>query len=360
MLNQKYFAIPRGCSLALLLALALTPAPASAEGTHETTVPQSHAPINVMGDHLHQHGEVMFSYRYMHMDMAGNRDGTSRISPAEIAISAGNPFANPPMQPPTLRVVPTEMTMDMHMLGMMYAPNNNVTLMLMTSYQQKKMKHLTFMGPMGANLLGEFETETKGFGDTSISALIRLTSNVHFTTGVSLPTGAFDETDQILTPMNTTPSSRLPYPMQLGSGSTDLIVGLTYVDGFGHWAWGAQWRSVLRIRDNSEDYRLGDLHKASAWGSYQLNNHLSLSARLEYRDGGNIEGMDDAIRAPVQTADPDRQGMQRVDAALGLNVLIPNSKHRLGIELLAPIHQDLDGPQLETDWTVAMGWQYSP
>ena len=59
--------------------------------------------------------------------MRGNRDGTSGIPPDEIATTASNPFAGAPMQPPTLRVVPTEMTMDMHMLGVMFAPSDRVS-----------------------------------------------------------------------------------------------------------------------------------------------------------------------------------------------------------------------------------------
>lgn len=34
-----------------------------------------HAPIGVMGDHLHKKGSYMLSYRFMRMSMAGNRDG---------------------------------------------------------------------------------------------------------------------------------------------------------------------------------------------------------------------------------------------------------------------------------------------
>lgn len=31
--------------------------------------------------------------------------------------------------------------------------------------------------------------------------------------------------------------------------------------------------------------------------------------------------------------------------------------HRLGAELLLPVYRHLDGPQLETDWTLRIGWQ---
>ena len=34
--------------------------------------PDGHAPISVMGDHLHKKGEFMLSYRFMQMRMEGN------------------------------------------------------------------------------------------------------------------------------------------------------------------------------------------------------------------------------------------------------------------------------------------------
>ena len=42
--------------------------------------PATHAPIGVMGDHTHEQGEVMLSYRYMRMGMNGSRDRDERIS----------------------------------------------------------------------------------------------------------------------------------------------------------------------------------------------------------------------------------------------------------------------------------------
>ncbi|MFW5791454.1 MAG: hypothetical protein ACOCVU_02235 [Desulfohalobiaceae bacterium] len=36
------------------------------------------SPVGVMGAHTHGRGDWMLSYRYMHMDMGGNRDGSSR------------------------------------------------------------------------------------------------------------------------------------------------------------------------------------------------------------------------------------------------------------------------------------------
>lgn len=38
------------------------------------------------------------------------------------------------------------MTMDMHMLGAMYAPTDRVTLMLMANYLEQNMAHVTYRG----------------------------------------------------------------------------------------------------------------------------------------------------------------------------------------------------------------------
>lgn len=93
----------------------------------------SHAPIGVMADHTHKKGEVMVSYRHMQMSMTGNQQGSDDIGDDAIATSVENRFAGMPNMPPTLRIVPQEMQTDMDMLGVMYAPSDTVTLMLMAN-----------------------------------------------------------------------------------------------------------------------------------------------------------------------------------------------------------------------------------
>jgi hypothetical protein len=68
--------------------------------------PDGQAPIGVMGDHVHKKGRIMLSYRYMRMEMDGNRSGSDDISTADVL----NRFM----------VAPTNMTMEMHMFGIMY------------------------------------------------------------------------------------------------------------------------------------------------------------------------------------------------------------------------------------------------
>ncbi len=328
--------------------------------------PDSHAPIGVMGDHTHAKGEWMLSYRYMHMQMEGNRVGTDEISPEEIVTTVPNRFAGLPMQPPTLRVVPTEMSMDMHMFGVMYAPTDWLTLMAMTMLTRKEMNHITFQGGMGTNRLGNFTTLTNGLGDTKISGLFRVLKKenhrLHLNAGLSIPTGSVSEEDRILTPMDAQPEVRLPYPMQLGSGTFDLLPGITYAAYQGRLAWGAQVTGALRLGENDEGYSFGNALDLTSWGSYRILPWLSTSLRLAYHYLGEIDGIDDQIVAPVQTANPDFQGGQRLDASLGVNLVglggwIKN--HRLALEFDLPVYQDLNGPQLEVDYNLTVGWQFA-
>ncbi len=353
-------------ALCACLGVSLATTPAHADADHHGLRADSHAPIGVMGDHMHEAGEFMLSYRFMRMDMDGNRDGTDELSPATIATTVPNRFFGTPGQPPTLRVVPLDMTMDMHMLGAMYAPTDWLTLMAMGMYIEKTMDHVTFQGGMGTARLGSFTTRANGWGDTKLTGLIRLFQDhrhhVHLNAGLSLPTGSITEEDRVLTPMGGRPTLRLPYPMQLGSGTYDLLPGLTYTGLEGRFGWGAQYSATVRLGENDEAYTLGDRHALTAWASYLWAPWISTSVRVLGQTQDSIDGIDRRIVAPVQTADPDNQGGERIDLGFGVNLLGTEGfvrGHRLAAEIQVPVYQDLNGPQLETDLVVTVGWQYA-
>lgn len=328
---------------------------------HASARADGHAPLGVMGDHRHAAGEFMLSYRYMAMRMAGNRDGDERIDADTIATTVPNRFAGMPGMPPTLRVVPLDMDMEMHMLGAMYAPSDALTLMAMLPWLRKEMAHRTYQGGMGDTVLGTFVTEVEGLGDIKLGGLYEVPlvqGNAHFNLGLSLPTGSIEEEDQVLTPMNMRPTLRLPYPMQLGSGTYDLQPGFTWFDRKGQVGLGAQYQATIRLGRNDADYRLGHAQTLTAWTSWAFGPQVSSSLRLRYHEQGRIKGQDRRIMAPVQTADPDRQGGEWLDLGLGMNVALGGG-HRLAAELLWPLHQDLNGPQMETDQTLIVGWQYA-
>lgn len=349
-------------------ALAALAIPASA--TAHDVMADDHAPIGVMADHAHKEGEVMFSLRVMHMEMSGNQIGTDDIDADTIVTTIPNRFSGMPMMPPTLRIVPTEMRTDMYMLGMMYAPSDAVTLMVMGNYVEKEMDHLTYQGGMGTNVLGTFQTNPKAFGDTKVAALFPLigipaagameADELTFKLGVSVPTGSTDETAEILTPMGETPTVRVPYMMQAGTGTWDLEPALTYKARRGAIGFGAQVAASIRLDDNTWGYAFGDVYEGTAWISYRAAQAVSFSGRVKARTMGQVDGLDPAIMGPVQTANPDLQGGERIDLLAGVNLVGthgPLAGHRLGIELGLPAYQDLNGPQMAGDWTFTIGWQ---
>ena len=338
---------------------------ANISGGHDGHIHESTAPIGVMGDHMHEKGEWMVSYRYMRMNMDGMRDGTDDLSPEEIV---SNPalYPNPNPTPAGFRVVPTEMSMDMHMIGVMYGVTDWLTVMAMVNYQEKEMDHVTFAGGAGTTRLGEFTTKSSGWGDTKLTGLVKLYEqdniNVHANLGLSLPTGSIDEEDDVLAPTGMRPTLRLPYAMQLGSGTYDALPGLTYTGHQGPWGWGAQYSAIIRLEDeNDEGYSLGDQHKLTAWGSYQFLPWLQGNARASFETQQEIDGSDPLITAPVTTADTDHYGGEIAELGLGFNITPQHAGyqgHQIGFEATAPVYQDLNGPQMKRDYTITAGWIY--
>jgi hypothetical protein len=314
----------------------------------------SHGPAGVMGDHMHKQGEWMFSYRYMQMEMDGNLDGSNNLSTDEVLQDYS--------------VAPENMTMEMHMLGAMYAPSNDLTLMLMVPVINNKMDHsMQMMGGMGMMpMRSTFTTETDGLGDIKVGGLYRLqeTSNstLILNLSLSLPTGSIDEKD--VTGMSMGDKVILPYSMQVGSGTYDLRPGVTYNNHQPTYSWGAQTIATLHLAENDNDYSLGDRIMMTAWYARPFAKSFSWSVRGAYEYWDDIDGesskLSPMMKNMVPTADPDLRGGQRVDIAAGVNLIIPGSAtNRLAVEFIRSVYQDLNGPQLETDYSVVLGWQLS-
>ncbi len=317
--------------------------PVRADGIGLVSRPDGHAPISVMGDHLHHQGEWMLSYRYMFMNMDGNLDGSSHKSDREV-------LADYP-------VAPLKMDMEMHMLGLMYGVTDDVTVMAMMPFARLRMDHRTRMG-------SRFRTRSTGIGDLKLMSLIRLferegahgRQGLHLNAGISVPTGNYHNRDE--TPMG---NVRLPYPMQIGSGTVDLLPGATWTGTFNDWSAGGQLSGVIRLSRNSRDYSKGQVVRAQAWGARRWFPWLSSSLRVAFERMGNYGGSDkDLNPAIVPTADPRKRGLMKLELGLGLNFIVtggPLQGHRFAVEVARPVWQDLQGPQLESEWQLVAGWQ---
>lgn len=328
-------------SLMAALLLAAQTQTAQAHDTAKPARPTGHAPISVMGDHTHKQGEWMLSYRYGRMGMEGNRDGSRRLTPAQVRAS--------------FMVAPLKMETTMHMFGGMYGVNDRLTMTAMLPYVHKSMEML--------NAGGRFKVHSEGFGDVKLGGIVTLKEwenhNLLLNLGLSLPTGSVNKRDD--TPAGA--NQKLAYGMQTGSGTFDPRLGLTYNGRDRNWAWGGQVYTTFRVGENSENYTLGNVYKASTWIARDLSDAFSASFRLEGRIRENIDGADPDLNPAMSPgARPDLRGGEQVDALFGVNFIQPDGKmkgHRLALEAGIPLHRHLDGPQLEMDYRIMLGWQYA-
>ena len=303
--------------------------------------PDGHAPISVMGEHTHSAGEWMASYRYMNMQMNGLYMGDSKIS-------SSNTDYN---------MAPEDMEMQMHMIGMMYAPNNELTLMAMTNYVSNSM---TMMNKMSGQ---QSSMKSSGWGDTTIGGLYKFhddnRARAHFGLGLSLPTGSTTET--LTTGMGQV--RHQPFGMQLGTGTFDLLPSLTYLhQPSDNWSWGAQANGRLHLGSNNQGYSLGDSIGAQSWIARNLTEWASVSLRLGAKSWSRIDGdTDNSVNQGMTSsaADPNNYGGTRIDIGAGLNLWHPGNGFRVATELTTPLYQQLDGPQLGNDWTLTLGTQFA-
>ncbi len=282
-------------------------------------------------------GEWMLGYQSMFESAVGNLAGTNRIGNEKVL----ERFA----------MTPTEMTVQIHMFMAMYSPSNDLTLMAMLPYARKSMNHV---GRMGEHLI----ERTEGIGDVELRGLYNLYASpdqrhrILLSGGVGLPTGSIDQRMEGL---------RLDYGMQTGSGTVSFLPGLTYLGTAAPWSWGAEFGSTLRLGENSNDYRLGNRYRVSAWSARQMTNWLTVSVRADCERWANVHGADPLLNPTDEPAkDPALQGGKRLDLLLGAN-LHPKEGVLKGqqffIEAGAPVYQSLNGPQLRRSWVARVSWQ---
>lgn len=306
--------------------------------------PDGHAPIPIMGDHMHGKGEWMFSYRYMYMNMEDLKQGSDDAS-------FNDALTN-------YMVTPTQMPMNMHMLGAMYAPSDKVTIIAMLNYLSMEMDHITRMG-------GAFTTEASGLGDIQVSGLYKFFNKnrqtMHAQLGFSIPAGSITESD--VTPASAPNAMELPYPMQIGSGTFDTNLALTYLCQGPVFSYGGQLRGIFRFGENNREYRYGNRFGLNNWLAAKAMEWLSFSLRLEGLLVGEIKGMDPNLNPMmVITADTENSGGNYVNSGIGFNTYMPNGalkNLRLGFEFAFPLYQDLNGIQLKNRETFTLGLQYA-
>jgi hypothetical protein len=305
----------------------------------------AHAPFGIMNDWVLEKGELMIGYRFLAHDMDGVRLGDFEIPVEEVLeVFQSTPYA---------------MSSQTHAVTGQYAVLDVLSIMATVPFVTKDLDQITRDGDL-------FSPSSSGIGDIRADVLVNVFESgpykAHVSGGLSVPTGSLDEEG---TRPGASGDAPLPYVMQTGSGTFDLYPGLTIqaMNAFG--SVGLQGMATLRLGENDNGYTLGNRTTVSGWFAIPIGDQLSFSGRMQYTNWGSISGSDpsfagDVSRVADPTFFPELSGGSRLDLPLGVNLHLdrgPLAGHRLGVEAIFPVSQDLDGPQLQENWAVVFGWQ---
>jgi hypothetical protein len=307
-------------------------------------------------DHGHGKGMWMFEYEFMGMHMEGLLNGTDSVDSRDISGALPGPIKDPSKD---YMMSPTEMRMDMHMFMLMYGLTNKISIMGMFSYLDNEMDMVMHMPTM--DMFGDMDTN--GLGDTVLEGLYSINDKWKAGLGLSIPTGNIDEkVTMVMQAHNGTSNTQsdmlAPYGMQLGTGTFDLIPKIEYGDTTGKWGWLCEALYIYHIGENDNEYTWGNYFELSGLAQYAINNNLKLSGRLTFWHEKAIDGQDPNINPMMApTSDPNAYGGKSSELMAGLEAMFAH-KHVFGFEIGAPIYQNLNGPQLETDLLVRFQYQF--
>ena len=336
---------------------------------HHETHASVQPPAGVMNAHmLDSPGDFMVDYRYVRARQAGamERVGTP-VGDADILAACGAPGCV---------VAPSRMTMDMHMLHLMYAANTDINLFLMPQFMSMDMENRALAGgfytPVGSHSHADMDLSghsNGSVGDTMAGVLLRLARSERGETllglGISIPTGSVAAT------MASHGGELMDFGMQTGSGTWDFLPSLTWTGGYSAWSWGGQLSGVKRLQErNASSYALGDVFQATAWAGFTPARGVSLSLRAIHTMQGGITGtlpgteaVVDAFgnvtwpRSQMSPADlAGNYGGRFNDIGLGVSLDLPGLGGRLGLEWLAPFQDKPRGDQLARKDSLVLNW----
>lgn len=306
--------------------------------------------INAGEDNTFYKGAWSVGYRYLYMNMEGYLDGQKSVSTAEIL--------------KTFAIAQPRMSQEMHLIEASYAPTDRLSVLLGIPYIMQTTEH---QRRPGANpFVGEeFDVTTDGLSDISAKLAYTVYKAASFQiltfAGVGFPTGSIDETGTVPRGQN----QPLPYTMQLGSGTYDLNPGIAYSAQAGKWSWGTEFMYKSRLGKNDAGYSFGDRYSATVYLTRRLFDWVAPSIVVTGRSWESISGRDprlDPVAKAVPVANPNFYGGDRIDLIFRLNFAIPRGMlkgNRLSVEGGIPIYQDLNGPQVQSDYRFGVSWQWT-
>lgn len=289
-------------------------------------------------------GSWRVAYRYENLSYDGLRDGRNDLSRKNVSKRGYDE-------------IPEELATRTHTFELTYGAREFTSVWAALPFHAKELE--------GDASSGDLDQESTGVGDLVIGFTHHCCSDdddgrMMWHLGLGFPTGSVDEEDDA-------PGGgdqRLPYPMQLGTGTYALHPGVYWIENEESWTWGVGTRWRIHLDRNDEGYAPGDTATFQAWGSREIAEDLVGTLRLQSHFWGDYHSEDDELDADAG-ADPlndeHRQGGLRTDLFAGLGWELGGERraNRLDLEVGIPIDEWVDGPQMSNEWTVGFGWRYS-
>lgn len=133
--------------------------------------------------------------------------------------------------------------------------------------------------------------QTEGLADIRLMAMSPFYADTKqlllYDLGMTAPTGRTDLT------FNSAPYQGASYNMQLGSGTPDLIAGLSYLHfTTKQWNQSARLQYTERLGKNSHGWALGDEIQSSLSSRFQFNSWLNTGLQFNYKNRAKVQGRD--------------------------------------------------------------------
>jgi hypothetical protein len=301
--------------------------------------PDGLAPPGMTGDHTLKNSHILMSYRYGVEGANGDLVGIHHVSTQRVLDQ--------------FTLAPVRQFRQQHLLLVEYAVSDDVTLTTSLPFQVNSIDYTS----AGGGLLHNAYTQ---IGDMQLSTLYVLRRwqrhQLHANLGLSIPVNLL----QVGNDMPAPGDPNLSYPMKSGSGTYDLLPGLTYRGQSDFWTWGMQSIATIRTGRNNNHFEYGNRIDINAWAWRRWTQGLATSARLRGQGWGNVHGADPRLTPTLSdTTNPAFQGGTRLDLLFGVQYYRPWVRvpgNWFSIESGFPIYQNLHGPQPRTTWLLYGGW----
>ena len=294
-----------------------------------------------------------FGYSYRQLRVGNYKIGTRDVSLDDVLFTPGEMRTNE-----NFPVVPTFIDQHVHAFSGSYRASTALSFSILVPYILQGTDHISSVPGFD-----EFRLSSDGIGDITLSASYQreLSDSAVLKTslGIQIPTGSINEMGD--TPRNGTGTlERLPYTMQLGSGTPDVAISAGYNQRVGQFSLGTNISSTIRTGMNENGYRLGNSYGVSLSAQYNLRWYLKPGMRISARHLGEIQGRDESLLVPMafpfpaSITNPANYGGEKIHAAFNVATCFSkNCNVTFTGEVGVPIYQNLNGVQPKDRYTIA-------